>query len=185
MKILNYLIIALCFLMINASSCFDKDDEDKLPPETQTGNNTFGCLVNGKVWLPRGVPFSSVGTVAWVNSSYNYLSVGANQDNSQSIGFVLKDTEINSGMVYTLNSNVNSHADFESRCETGAYCYYGSNSKNVGELTITKFDTINMIVSGLFSFKAYFTEAQASDCGCDSLFSITEGRFDLKYSLQP
>ncbi|MGE0076605.1 MAG: hypothetical protein AB7S48_01970 [Bacteroidales bacterium] len=57
MKILNYLIVALCFLMINASSCFDKDDEDKLPPETLTGNNTFGCLVNEKIWIPSGFSF--------------------------------------------------------------------------------------------------------------------------------
>ena len=27
---------------------------DQLPPTTQTGANTFGCLVNGKVWIPKG-----------------------------------------------------------------------------------------------------------------------------------
>ena len=26
---------------------------DQLPPETQTGANTFGCLVNGKVFIPK------------------------------------------------------------------------------------------------------------------------------------
>ena len=30
------------------------DNPPQLPPETQTGANTFGCLVNGKVWLPKG-----------------------------------------------------------------------------------------------------------------------------------
>jgi hypothetical protein len=27
---------------------------DQLPPETQTGANTFGCLVNGQVFKPGG-----------------------------------------------------------------------------------------------------------------------------------
>jgi hypothetical protein len=27
---------------------------DQLPPITQTGANTFGCLINGNVWLPKG-----------------------------------------------------------------------------------------------------------------------------------
>ncbi len=26
-----------------------------MPSETQTGANTFGCLVNGKVFLPKGI----------------------------------------------------------------------------------------------------------------------------------
>jgi len=26
----------------------------QLPPITTTGANTFGCLVNGEVWLPKG-----------------------------------------------------------------------------------------------------------------------------------
>ena len=28
--------------------------EDLLPPATQTGANTFGCLLNGQPWTPRG-----------------------------------------------------------------------------------------------------------------------------------
>jgi len=28
--------------------------KEVLPTATQTGANTFGCLVNGKVWLPKG-----------------------------------------------------------------------------------------------------------------------------------
>ncbi|UOQ73224.1 hypothetical protein [Hymenobacter cellulosilyticus] len=28
--------------------------ESQLPPATQNGANTFGCLVNGRPWTPRG-----------------------------------------------------------------------------------------------------------------------------------
>ncbi|MGI4884718.1 MAG: hypothetical protein ACRYFR_07130 [Janthinobacterium lividum] len=27
---------------------------DQLPPATQTGANTFGCLLNGQTWTPKG-----------------------------------------------------------------------------------------------------------------------------------
>nr|WP_315174346.1 hypothetical protein [uncultured Flavobacterium sp.] len=48
------LLILTVFTLI---SC-DKDGQifagkDQLPPETQTGANTVGCLVNGKVFLPK------------------------------------------------------------------------------------------------------------------------------------
>ena len=53
MKKLLLVLVTTFFL----SSC-DKDGQifagkDQLPPETQTGANTVGCLVNGKVFLPK------------------------------------------------------------------------------------------------------------------------------------
>jgi len=27
---------------------------EQLPPATQTGANTFGCLLNGEAWTPSG-----------------------------------------------------------------------------------------------------------------------------------
>src|SRR5258705_5883613 len=37
-----------------------KTELEKLPPATQTGAYTFGCLVNGKAWVPQSsVDFSS------------------------------------------------------------------------------------------------------------------------------
>lgn len=38
-------------LMLLLSTC---KDEDVLPAATQSGRNTFGYKVNGKVWLPNG-----------------------------------------------------------------------------------------------------------------------------------
>ncbi|CAN1546190.1 hypothetical protein MCETHM1_01966 [Flavobacteriaceae bacterium] len=53
MKNLFFLLIAIALL----TSC-DKDGQifagnDQLPPETQTGAYTVGCLVNSKVFLPH------------------------------------------------------------------------------------------------------------------------------------
>lgn len=48
-------ILFLCGLLILACSSDDApvDQESLLPPITQTGENTFGCLVDGKYFRPR------------------------------------------------------------------------------------------------------------------------------------
>ena len=64
MKRTFLLICSLLFITLTANKCKkDKTPEnpvDQLPPETQIGANTFGCLVNGKVYIPKG--FSGTGT---------------------------------------------------------------------------------------------------------------------------
>ena len=42
--------------LLGLSQCKKKDPDplSQLPPATQTGANTFGCLVNGQPWLPSG-----------------------------------------------------------------------------------------------------------------------------------
>lgn len=44
----------MLMLQCTAGCKKDKASEAQLPPVTQTGANTFGCLVNGKVFVPRG-----------------------------------------------------------------------------------------------------------------------------------
>jgi hypothetical protein len=48
MKILFTAFISVLFL----SSC--KKEVTELPPATQTGANTFGAMVDGKIWVPQG-----------------------------------------------------------------------------------------------------------------------------------
>ena len=45
------LTLALFLLLIACSS--DSNPSDGLPPATQTGANTFGCLIDGKLLVPR------------------------------------------------------------------------------------------------------------------------------------
>ena len=49
------LLLATSFILISSSCKKNKSDNpiNQLPPETQTGANTFGCLVDGKVFLPK------------------------------------------------------------------------------------------------------------------------------------
>jgi hypothetical protein len=55
----QFLLFFLCSLLIGSSCRKHKQANpvDQLPPETQTGANTFACLVDGKVFKPKGDPF--------------------------------------------------------------------------------------------------------------------------------
>jgi len=61
---------------------------DQLPPATQTGANTFGCLVNGAAFLPAGGDFS--GPIKQCNYIYTSggfsFDVGASNKNTPAAG---------------------------------------------------------------------------------------------------
>jgi len=50
MKTLKYSL--LIFLLLVSMLCEKKPLPDVLPPLTTTGENTFGCLINGEVFVP-------------------------------------------------------------------------------------------------------------------------------------
>jgi len=59
MKTITLRTTVFLFLAFTLINCTKSDDlitlveEDQLPHITQTGANTFGCLINGKVFLPK------------------------------------------------------------------------------------------------------------------------------------
>jgi hypothetical protein len=76
---------SLSFLLLftlTATNCGKPPIEkeiSKLPPYTEEGKNTFGCLVDGKAWIPKGSFYNSGASA--VSTTYdsrrNYLSIVA------------------------------------------------------------------------------------------------------------
>lgn len=102
-------IFLLLVAIISLNGC-DKDDDkpiaeiDKLPPATQTGANTFGCLLDGQVFLPgRGInPLDCV--YQYVDGGY-YFSLQANKEinsNLTLLGCSTQRLEIFQGQTYQL-----------------------------------------------------------------------------------
>jgi hypothetical protein len=52
------LLLAFSFLLISGSCKKEKTGTDALPPATQEGKNTFGCVINGKVFIAQTNAFS-------------------------------------------------------------------------------------------------------------------------------
>ncbi|MBD3748438.1 MAG: hypothetical protein IE931_02980 [Sphingobacteriales bacterium] len=67
----SLLLLAFSFLLFSGMKCKkDQTGIDALPPATQEGKETFGCLVNGEAFTPKG---SNLGG-STLSSFYQYLN---------------------------------------------------------------------------------------------------------------
>lgn len=177
------LLLLLPFLLVQCHLFQRKKDDpqptdpvSQLPPATQEGRNTFGCLLNGKPWIPKGAaglssnlspyydPYYAQGTFnlhATINEGTNFQSITLYSDSLPNIGTYSLNLAGRRGAGYTNVDKI-----------TYAGCDY-SDSRIVyqkGTLTITKLAP--PIISGTFEF----TLAKS---GCDTI-KVTDGRFDLQ-----
>src|SRR5471030_2994923 len=90
MNLIRSIILPIFSLIILSSSCKKHviqpaDQLSLLPAATQTGANTFGCLVNGQVFVPKNRSFL-VGPIMQCNYIYTsggyYFEVSGGNNNS-------------------------------------------------------------------------------------------------------
>jgi hypothetical protein len=168
---------AILFLMMALFVACDKDDDkcqgiDCLPPATQTGAGTFGCLVNGVPFVDNSGFFNCFYQL--VNGEY-YFSISAENTNliPRNIRISANALELVGNNTYQFYSpsNGNFHA--------AVIFYYNgvhpnensTNVQNSGSIVITKLDFENNIISGTFNFNV-------RDTINNKTYIITEGRFD-------
>ena len=168
--------ILFLFVLLLSHCKKNKTDEPQLPPETTTGENTFGCKINGKVFVPkdgRGKPGLFV----------QYINLG----NGPGGGWFLNIPATN--WKPTMPEGISIETDSLLVIEGNSYFFKNKKGfprafydnqisfivlDNNGKLIITKFDISKRILSGKFSFIATNTT------NGDQL-NITEGRFDVRY----
>ncbi len=179
---LRRLPLYLCLLLLTqCSKCKDgpapADQTSLLPPATQTGANTFGCLINGQAYTPEG----RIGLGANFNISYDptfqggYLSVSTYRvlEQSHKLRLSLVCVPVAASGTYSLNLNggMGGATYIDSRLSSPCdEVFRSSVSYRTGTLTITRLDVQARIISGTFDMK--FVRA-----GCDTI-RITQGRFD-------
>jgi hypothetical protein len=167
-------------LLFSFSQCKkNKNEEAQLPPETNTGANTFGCRISGQVFLPRNgrsLISNKIGfTFRFLNLSG---STGVN------FGFVVTDWRASPLQYLILEADsipITAGTTYLFKNQTGnprAGFYNGGVSyivlDNDGTLTVTKYDEANRVFSGFFSFMGTNTTTGEK-------INITEGRFDIRY----
>lgn len=178
MKILH--LILILGLALN-TSCNNDDDQvqnpiDRLPPATQTGEHTFGCLINGEAFIPdnfgRGRPNAFY---QFVDGAYTLgISASNGSDKLTTVSFVGLDVnQVNVGNYILQNE--------DSRNFFGKYLIGGglilrstTSNERPGKLSITNFDPENFIISGTFEFTVFDNEGNE--------IKITDGRFDMLYT---
>ncbi|RUT72803.1 hypothetical protein [Ancylomarina longa] len=174
-KLLPFLL--LVFIMLTANCC-EKDDDPQLPPVTQTGENTFGCLVNGEVWIPRpNLPYPKIQVVLGLNVLTNdkYLDIIAYQGAASHLGFFFCEQELKEGKTINLQRTMETKdcvdAVYMSKILDQDNITFQIDSIHTGEFLITRLDTIEKVISGTFSFDAINKNGV--------IVEVRDGRFDL------
>ncbi|WP_202621866.1 DUF6252 family protein [Pontibacter russatus] len=173
MKTLN-LTLLLIFTLLLFTSCKKDKVEPSLPAATMEGKNTFGAMVNGEVWVPKGRPSTfqtNLGVVYDPNYSGGSFDIRAyskiSDDHVFYEYFYIYMTQVDHVGVYDLGNPDIGTVTFSSE-----NCEYQREDNVQGTLEIAKLDMQNGVIAGKFEF----TLAKP---GCDTI-RVTEGRFDKK-----
>lgn len=174
----SIILISIFFVVLAMSSCKKKKTTPvpSLPPISQEGKNTFGFMFGNEVWVPGN--FISLG----------YPSLSGSFTSGYGINMICRrispiaSTSRDDLYFKFLNPNpsVGTYNLDNSNSEIilSVLQREGSNKEfllhNNGQLTISRFDLANNIVSGTFSF-----EAKEKTTG--EIVKVTQGRFDIQF----
>jgi len=173
----NIFLLILLIGSLLLTAC--KKEVDTLPPATQKGLNTFGCLLNKKAWIPTGGGFFSLinptsgGFFVTPDGSLN-IYIAANSER-ESVEFFLYHAKTPG--IYKLNTSPasmypESYGSYSIGDALGNTDYFFSDHIHTGSVTITRADITNRIVSGTFDMQLF----QSSS---GRVMNITKGRFDF------
>ena len=174
MKKIKFLqIIALCLTLSSCESCEEKE-WDTLPPETQIGANTFGCYVNGELFVKKkgefGFMVSPPLSAYYDSNQVLSINCGGRDEMGEICLRVRNPVEgIKQATLWaTLTKIVNTE-------DNKTYIVTYNMVANTGEIVLTKLDIVNRIVSGRFQFQGRYSGTLG-----DSIVFVTNGRFDTK-----
>jgi len=185
------LLLLISILCLSAGCKKDDDSPDnlyELPDATQTGENTFGCLVNGEPWVAEIDSGVLDPTIYKIRATYDEIGAGV-ADNfyfSLSSRFISlpdsvydifsfylkpihKETEIN---CYDLERKDISLTYSQPGTATDIRTYI-LDTLHVSYLNITTLDTVINVCSGEFEFRLINNNTDT--------ITISEGRFDVIY----
>jgi len=151
-------------------SCKKEPEPLTLPPATQTGENTFGCKVNGEVFVPNGnVYYKSFSEPVYLTedslfgfSCYNVRDFDCKTNIRVRLFEVFEQG---------LQSNFDNYQGYFSGCMGGLSGSFRINQEETNSVIISRFDLDERIVSGTFEYNLINDNEET--------LSITEGRFDV------
>ena len=191
------LLLATIFLV---ASCSKNDDTpatplDQLPAITTTGANTAGCLINGKVLIPKNGSQAIGGPALYglkLNAGGNFHPPTIGGDYFQLEIANKKDID-GAGIILWIKNMSNGNGNYIVGQSNGELYSYGPNNNQIivgitksginktyysgsdaGTITVTRFDYANGIYSGIFSSTLYNKDQPTE------IIQITDGRFDIK-----
>ncbi|WP_367388426.1 hypothetical protein [Lewinella sp. LCG006] len=168
------LLPALCWTACEKSIFNPQPAVKVLSPITMTGEGTFGCKINGEVFLHTPKPFDDHITVYYDDFRNTFFVQASSSEGGElkKMVQVYADSLSNEG-VYTLKGVI--YTEFNDPCTdypmlNEDYLVLEENYQT----EIIHFDPEARIISGTFQFTVVSEE-------CQDTFRITEGRFDMPW----
>ncbi|MEJ7658764.1 MAG: hypothetical protein WKG07_03625 [Hymenobacter sp.] len=133
-----------------------------MPPETQTGAGTFGCLVNGKAFK---APFTTSARGDWQSTIRFVVGSDTNLNGQPAAekltAHIILEGQLQNNQTFVLIPSANPHTIFSSGYNqfTGdavgnIQCYYSGNFIKTGQVELVKFDGVARIAAGRFAVYA-------------------------------
>jgi len=181
------LFLTSYLFLITFYGCNSDDNEidcmglnKSMPEVTTTGENTFGCKINGKDWVAYTNQFDAVlGGEKKLSVRYrNYNNIGNARIQAQKIISELECNTFNQTFLLHISDAKEGVTEFTHNSEFYDWdlgINYKIDTIALNEINITRIDTAQSILSGTFRFQLISRDFQ------DTL-KITEGRFDAPYS---
>jgi hypothetical protein len=182
------LLVAACGFDLNP-----QPEKNIFFPETQEGKNTFACYVNGELFS------SNVLIYPWGHSDDIYYALYANYTRvankleiycaCQNDYTSNEDASYIYFRMWLTNPIENVEMVFEEVTISKHYTWqqdsYYFKGEKMGNILLTRFDTISNIVSGNFSYEVpYYNNGSGQDSTKKNPIKITQGRFDIKLTLK-
>ena len=164
-------------LLLGLTQCKKKDPSPQLPSETTTGAMTFGCKIDGRVFIPRDgrgqlglfVQYVNLGTGRGGGYYLNIPATNWQPNPTEGVNIETDSLLVEEGKTYAFkNSKGNPQAFYSSGAE------YTKRDQDEGELTITRFDRTQGILSGQFHFVG-------TNPSTAQQVRVTDGRFDVRF----
>jgi len=168
------LLASLSCLSLYCKKEEPQKEEDKLPPLTTEGKQTFGCLMNGKAWPDRyDIDFGSSGYANGVFELYLRTQYPNSTAIYEEISIYVDHKIFGPGhYVIPVQESGYSHnfiVDYNNKWYNS---YFTPNGYVV--MDIIRLDTINHVMSGMFDLSLYGPFES-------NPINVTKGRFDYKY----
>ena len=180
----------LFFILMLAGCSTDSSPSDGLPPETKTGANTFGCLIDGKLLVPRSgnnsLVFPLWGAILWGgipnDTYYSELEI-IDYKSTRSASFLLHIKELYShGSANYIIDESNGMNNIDGLDYNYIHCTVFDNKTNSYQQYVS-YENSGLLKVTLYG--AYARVAGTFNCKVRNInnpndeIEITKGRFDI------
>ncbi len=191
---MKYFFLPFLVLLFGCTKTETTTPQDTLPPITQVGANTAGCVINGKVLVPKNGSQAIGGSAAYGLKKTQGMNFWPNKNDYWQLEIANKKDTNGSGIILWIKNMSSGNGDYLVGQSNGELYAFGSNnnqiiagitengisktywsSPNSGLIKINRSDLANgiSIYSGTFNCSLYNKDNPTET------IQVTDGRFDI------